>query len=246
MKQRILLTSLILFLLTSTFYVHADDTLIPISGTVLNDQINFKIDNVSVVPVGDDGTRVLPISYNGTTYLPVRAMGYLLGLGIDYEASSKTVLITSTTTKNPPTALAFTKSNQLYSISNAVLNKALNFKLDSTTVVPVGDDGSPVLPISYNGTTYLPVRAVGYLLNLGIDYDATTKTVLISRNPVGSNEISQTQVWKLKEINFTDGTRRTDNVLMGTSSGLYDVIEYSGEQNDLTISANRYDTATNK
>jgi hypothetical protein len=50
--------------------------------------------------------------------------------------------------------------------------------------VPVGDDGTPVLPISYNGTTYLPVRAMGYLLGLGIDWDGSTKTVLITRAPV--------------------------------------------------------------
>lgn len=73
----------------------SSDGLVPISGAVLNDQLNFKIDGNAVVPVGDDGTPVLPISYNGTTYLPVRAMGYLLGLGIGWDGATNTVLITT-------------------------------------------------------------------------------------------------------------------------------------------------------
>lgn len=158
----------------------------PIYGSIyLNDQLNFKLDGKTVVPVGDDGTPVLPISYNGTTYLPVRAVGYLLGLGIDWEQSTKTVIITSTTTKEPPTPTYVPKTNQLTRIWGALLNGQLKFRLDGEPVVPVGDDGTPVLPISYNGTTYLPVRALGYLLGLGIDWDGPTKTVIITTT--GSN-----------------------------------------------------------
>jgi uncharacterized Zn-binding protein involved in type VI secretion len=156
-----------------------------IYGALLNDQLNFKLDGVAVVPVGDDGTPVLPVSYNGTTYLPVKAIGYLLGLGIDFESTTKTVLITSTTDMAAPTAIPITKSGQLIAISGALLNGQLKFKLDGNSVVPVGDDGTAVLPISYNGTAYLPARAIGYLLGLGIDYETTTKTVLITRKLTG-------------------------------------------------------------
>lgn len=223
----------------------AEETLIKITGAVLNDQLNFKLDGVTVVPVGDDGTPVLPVSYNGTTYLPVRAIGYLLGLGIDYDGPTKTVLITSTTTKAAPKAIATQKSNQLIPISNVVLNKALNFKLDSKSVIPVGDDGTPVLPISYNGTTFLPVRAIGYLLNLGIDYDGPTRTVLITRDGTTTSVQSKTQVWKLKEVKYTDGTGYSESVLAGTTSYMYDKIGYSGSQNNLIISHYRYDKKTN-
>ncbi len=162
-------------------------SLTPISGAVLNDQLSFKLNSKTVVPVGDDGTPVLPISYNGTTYLPVRAVGYLLGLGIDWEAATKTVLITSTTTTAAPTATSTAKTNKLIPISGAVLNGELKFRLDNKSAVPVGDDGTPVLPISYNGTTYLPVRAMGYLLGLGIGWEDATKTVLITKTTTGSS-----------------------------------------------------------
>lgn len=164
----------------------SNKSLTPITGASLNDIINFKLDNQTVIPVGDDGTPVLAISYNGTTYLPVRAIGYLLGLGIEYDGPTKTVLITSTTTKVAPVARAVTKTNKLIPIAGTLLNGELKFKLNSAPAIPVGDDGTPVLPISYNGTTYLPVRAIGYLLGLGISYDTPTKTVLITRSNVSA------------------------------------------------------------
>lgn len=182
MKKKL---SAIFSLVTAFFLVtviSASAALSPISGTVLNDQLNFKLDGKAVVPVGDDGSPVLPISYNGTTYLPVRAIGYLLRLGIDWDGSTNTVMIASTTNKPAPTAAAVTKTHKLFPISGAVLNSNLKFSLNGRAVVPVGDDGTPVLPISYNGTTYLPVRAISYLLGLGIDWDGNTKTILISRS----------------------------------------------------------------
>jgi hypothetical protein len=191
--------------------LYAADRLIPISGAVLNDQLNFKLNNATVIPVGDDGTPVLPISYNGTTYLPVRAIGYLLNLGIDYEAATKTVLITSTSTKKAPVAQDIKKSNTLISINNTVLNEQLKFKLDGISVVPVGDDGTPVLPISYNGTTYLPVRAIGYLLKLGVDWDGGTRTVLLdSTEAIAVNTDVTAKKWVLVDVFVTDWQAKID------------------------------------
>lgn len=41
-----------------------------------------------------------------------------------------------------------------------------------------------VYPIVYNGTTYLPVRAISQSLGLFVDYDTTTKTVLLDDKPI--------------------------------------------------------------
>lgn len=171
--------ALLITLLFIPVNAFADSGLHSINGTLLNDQVLFEVDHREVIPVGDDGKEVLPISYNGTTYLPVRAMGYLLGLGIGYEDSTQTVLITSTTDKEPPAPVEKAKSDQLIPIQGAMLNGNLSFKIDGEIAVPLGQDGSPVLPISYNGTTYLPVRALGTLLGIGVDYDNQTNKVLL-------------------------------------------------------------------
>ena len=242
MKKKIGIILALAMLFSVLTAVPAAAALTPISDAVLNDQLSFKLDGKAVVPVGDDGTPVLPISYNGTTYLPVRAVGYLLGLGIDWDGATNTVLITSTTTKTAPKANASTKSNTLIPISGAVLNGDLKFKLDGKAVIPVGDDGTPVLPISYNGTTYLPVRAMGYLLGLGIDWDNATKTVLITTGP--SNTVAPG--WYFTHWEYIMASVDVSLVgaiesrVIGTTSGyLLDYHEGKGEKNDFEVSHRR-------
>lgn len=242
--------SILLVLLIYTMFLQTTSEakgLTEISGTLLNDQINFKLDGKIVVPVGDDANPVLPISYNGTTYLPVRAIGYLLGLGIDYENATKTVLITSKSEKISPLAKVENKSKRLIPIKGALLNGDLKFKLDGKIAVPVGDDGTPVLPISYNGTTYLPVRAIGYLLGLGIDYENITNTVLITRNgDEGKLSDYKGAGWYFTDLNVQGEDRVGDpHPLMGTSSYMYDEHKTTGGKNDLTITHNRYDYNNN-
>lgn len=163
-------------------------TLSYVNGAVLNEKLNFKLNNAVAYPVGDDGSLVLPITYLGSTYLPVRAMAYLLGLGIGYDSETNTVLIETVTDKAAPAATSTSKGNGQVSISNVVLNGNLNFAINGETVVPRGDDGAIALPLTYQGTTYLPVRAMGYLLGIGIGWDSATNTVLLETtqhdNPV--------------------------------------------------------------
>lgn len=60
-------------------------------------------------------------------------------------------------------------------------------------------NGKVVYPIYYNGTTYLPVRAIGGLMDKSVDYDATSKTVYLGGKP---NNLTHQQISsKLNEIN---------------------------------------------
>lgn len=52
--------------------------------------------------------------------------------------------------------------------------------------------------------------------------------------------------WRFTQYSFTDGTRTADNVLMGTSSKMTDIIKYSGEKHNIEISKNRWDKKTGK
>lgn len=132
----------------------------------------------------------------------------------------------------------FVRAGDLTAIRGALLNDQLNFKLDEKTVIPVGDDGTPVLPISY-GTTYLPV---GYLLGLGIDYEDSSKKVVITRDGKISANPDKAAGWYF--INYTTDNYegKTEKLpLMGTTSYMYDVSESSGGKNDLQMTHNRYD-----
>lgn len=74
---------------------NAADTLKEISA-YLNYGITIKYNGEVQNPTDAGGNRVYPISYNGTTYLPVRAVSNMLGIGVDWDGATQTVLLGKT------------------------------------------------------------------------------------------------------------------------------------------------------
>lgn len=56
----------------------------------------------------------------------------------------------------------------------------IKITLNGKEVQPTDADGAYVEPFIINGTTYLPVRAVANALNINVDWNGTTKTVILS------------------------------------------------------------------
>lgn len=61
----------------------------------------------------------------------------------------------------------------------AYLNSTLSFKVNGTSAQLTDANGKKVLPITYNGTTYLPVRAVGQLMDIPVNYDGANASINI-------------------------------------------------------------------
>lgn len=59
----------------------------------LNSGITVKMDGVEQVLKDANGTRIFPITYNGSTYLPVRAVSDMLGVGVDWDQATQSVLL---------------------------------------------------------------------------------------------------------------------------------------------------------
>jgi len=74
---------------------NAADTLKEISA-YLNYGITIKYSGEVQNLTDAGGNRVYPISYNGTTYLPVRAVSNMLGIGVDWDGATQTVLLGKT------------------------------------------------------------------------------------------------------------------------------------------------------
>lgn len=89
-------------------------------------------------------------------------------------------------------AIGATASTGLEAIK-ASLNHKLKFKLDGMKWQPKTDAGLAIAPISYNGTTYLPVRAVAEAMNVAVNFDKATDTVLLGELsegvPVTTNQV---------------------------------------------------------
>ena len=71
---------------------NAADTLKEISA-YLNYGITIKYNGEVQNLTDAGGNRVYPITYNGTTYLPVRAVSNMLGIGVDWDGATQTVLL---------------------------------------------------------------------------------------------------------------------------------------------------------
>lgn len=57
--------------------------------------IKIVLDGEQLIPRDATGAIVEPFTVNGTTYLPVRAIGEALGLSVDWDGSTSTVILAS-------------------------------------------------------------------------------------------------------------------------------------------------------
>lgn len=57
--------------------------------------------------------------------------------------------------------------------------------INGQPVTPKDANGNTVEPFAINGTTYLPVRAVGAALDMNVNWDATTNSVILSSKTSG-------------------------------------------------------------
>ena len=71
---------------------NAADALKEISA-YLNYGITIKYNSEVQTLTDTDGNRVYPITYNGTTYLPIRAVSNILGIGVEWNGATQTVLL---------------------------------------------------------------------------------------------------------------------------------------------------------
>lgn len=100
MKHRKALTALVLALaLVGAFSLvsYAANGLQEISA-YLNSNITVKLDGETKTLTDATGARTYPITYNGTTYVPLRSVANLLGIDVNWDQDTQTVLLGATAT----------------------------------------------------------------------------------------------------------------------------------------------------
>jgi len=91
MKKRwiVLLATVMLFAFTAG--VVAGPAVETITASLAND-IKFTLNGEAWTPM-DNGQAMAPIIYNGRTYLPVRAVGEALGIKVNWDDATRTVIL---------------------------------------------------------------------------------------------------------------------------------------------------------
>jgi len=75
----------------------------------------------------------------------------------------------------------------------AYMSYDINVNYDGENVVMKNVNRERVFPVVYQGTTYIPIRAMGNLFHVPVDWDGTSRSVLLgtstgsSQQPAGSN-----------------------------------------------------------
>ncbi|MBR5265806.1 MAG: hypothetical protein IKV63_04245 [Clostridia bacterium] len=126
-----------------------------------------------------NGNIVYPLSYNDTTYLPVRAISNLINLPISWDSTTYSVVLGGDA-KIEPAADPIGEAKTGKETVSAILNKSLNVTYYGEVQTFTDVNGTVVYPISYNDTTYLPVRAISNLVDLYIEFDAATYSVVLT------------------------------------------------------------------
>ncbi|AEI43129.1 hypothetical protein KNP414_04599 [Paenibacillus mucilaginosus KNP414] len=102
----------------------------------------------------------------------------------------------------------------------AYLNNDIKVKVNGQTVQLLDEQGSVVTPITYDGSTYLPARAIASALNVAVDYDAATNSVLFGEKVDGvpinavqtlSRAIKDPGLTKYKNKDYQEVIRDTIN-----------------------------------
>jgi len=82
---------------------------------------SVKLDGETQLLYDGNGKQVYPINYQGTTYLPIRAISSLLGLDVNWDGATKTVLL-----GNPGKALNFIEDLKPYTYNDIGIHTTAN------------------------------------------------------------------------------------------------------------------------
>lgn len=122
-----------------------------------------------VITVKYNGDQVefdqAPVIINGRTMVPIRAVMEKMGCTVTWKDATKTANI-----KNDNAACALQVGNELMSVLDKKTNKQSVETLDSA-------------PVIINSRLLLPLRAVAEVFDAKVDWDETTRTVLVTYDP---------------------------------------------------------------
>lgn len=130
-----------------------------------------------------NGQQVYPVLYGGTTYVPIRAIGYLLGLKVDWDQATRTVLLDKPSYNEAAEIKTAKPDSPKKTGTEAIrptIDPGITVKYNGEAQTMKTATGATVYPMIDGGTTYLPIRAVSNMLGLEVDWEQSTQTVKLT------------------------------------------------------------------
>lgn len=162
--------------------------------------VNLKVNGKLYQPIDGNGQVIETFIYAGTTYVPIRAISELFGATVTWDNNTRTATIRIPAEKNL-THMGYEPEQKVRSVANIdvtrdvtiiveneVLNPTTN-KIEVITSTLEAEDvnGVSVPPIFlYKGTNFVPLRTISKLFGADIVWEASTYTVLLSKDDTSS------------------------------------------------------------
>ena len=121
-----------------------------------------------------DGSAAFALVYEDSTYLPLRAIGEALGKNVNWDEDTKTITLEGERE---------TKDSSNKAVEDKAKNISVQVRKDFTIVIDGKEEtfktfaGKRIYPLLYDGSTYLPLRAIGQIMDKTVEWDNDTKTV---------------------------------------------------------------------
>ena len=145
-----------------------------------------------------DGSAAFALVYEDSTYLPLRAIGEAIGRNVNWDESTKTITLEG--------------QREVQASSNKVVegkpeNVSVQIRKDFTIVIDGKEQtfqsasGKKIYPLLHEGSTYLPLRAIGQIMDKTVEWDNNTKTVTLTG---GAFTVTDADTFKEKQETVTD------------------------------------------
>ena len=124
-----------------------------------------------------DGSAAFALVYEDSTYLPLRAIGEALGKNVNWDEDTKTITLEGKRE---------TKDSSNKAVEDKAKNISVQVRKDFTIVIDGKEEtfktsaGKRIYPLLYDGSTYLPLRAIGQIMDKTVEWDNDTKTVTLT------------------------------------------------------------------
>lgn len=124
-----------------------------------------------------DGSAAFALVYEESTYLPLRAIGEAIGKNVNWDEDTKTITLEGERE---------TKSSSNKAVEGKTKNISVQVRKDFTIVIDGKEEtfktsaGKRIYPLLYDGSTYLPLRAIGQIMDKTVEWDNDTKTVTLT------------------------------------------------------------------
>lgn len=124
-----------------------------------------------------DGSAAFALVYEGSTYLPLRAIGEAIGRNVNWDEDTKTITLEGEReTKNSSNKAVEGKAKDV----SVQVRKDFTIVIDGKEQAFKTASGKEIYPLLYDGSTYLPLRAIGQIMDKDVEWDKDTKTVTLT------------------------------------------------------------------